>query len=36
MILEFNGKIWYWRGPAPWFFVTVPADESSEIKRKPT
>jgi hypothetical protein len=32
MIIEFNGDIIYWRGPAPWYFVAVPADESSEIK----
>ncbi len=30
--VEFSGEIWYWRGPAPWFFVTVPAEESSQIK----
>jgi len=24
MELEFSGEIWYWRGPAPWYFVTVP------------
>jgi hypothetical protein len=30
--IEFNGKIWYWRGPAPFFFVTVPGKESSDIK----
>lgn len=30
--LEFSGKIWYWRGPSPFFFVTIPADESAEIK----
>ena len=27
MNIEFNGKIWFWRGPAPWYFVTVPAQE---------
>lgn len=32
MNIEFNDKIWYWRGPAPWFFVTVPADASGDIK----
>lgn len=32
MIIEFNGDIIYWRGPAPWYFVAVPAEESSEIK----
>lgn len=31
--LEFSDKIWFWRGPAPWFFVTIPAQQSSEIKR---
>jgi hypothetical protein len=32
MNIEFNGKIWYWRGPAPWFFVTVPAKQSRDLK----
>ena len=32
MNLEFNGKLWFWRGPAPWFFVTVPAEQSSDLK----
>ena len=32
MIIEFNGKIWYWRGPAPWYFVTVPAKLSRGLK----
>jgi hypothetical protein len=32
MNIEFNGKIWFWKGPAPWFFVTVPAKESSDLK----
>ncbi len=32
MNIEFTGKIWYWRGPSPYYFVTVPAGESSEIK----
>jgi hypothetical protein len=32
MIIEFNGEIWYWRGPAPWFFVTVPEKQSSDLK----
>ncbi len=32
MIFEFNGKIWYWRGPSPYYFVTVPAEQSSELK----
>jgi hypothetical protein len=29
--LEFSGEIWYWKGPAPWHFVTVPVDECHEL-----
>lgn len=32
MIIQFTGKIFYWRGPSPFYFVTVPTDESQEIK----
>ena len=32
MHIEFSGKIIFWRGPAPWFFVKVPAKHSREIK----
>jgi hypothetical protein len=32
MNLKFNGKIWYWRGPAPYHFVTIPAEESHDLK----
>jgi hypothetical protein len=32
MHVEFSGKIIFWRGPAPWFFVTVPAKHSRDIK----
>ena len=32
MNIEFNGKIWFWKGPAPWFFVTVPAKQSRDLK----
>jgi Domain of unknown function (DUF1905) len=31
MNLEFSGEMWFWKGPAPWHFVTVPDDESAEI-----
>ena len=31
MNIEFDGKIWFWRGPAPWYFVTIPAEQSNEI-----
>ncbi|MBX3050444.1 MAG: DUF1905 domain-containing protein [Caldilineaceae bacterium] len=30
--LEFSGEIWYWRGPAPWYFVTVPDEECRALK----
>jgi len=33
MRFEFEAQVWYWRGPAPWYFVTVPAFPSQEIKR---
>lgn len=32
MRIEFSGAIWYWRGPAPFTFVTVPEDESRDLK----
>jgi len=30
--LEFSAELWHWRGPAPYHFVTVPADESAELR----
>ena len=30
--LEFAGELWYWRGPSPYHFVTVPADGSARLK----
>ena len=32
MNVEFSGPIWHWRGPAPFYFVTVPADESDALR----
>jgi Domain of unknown function (DUF1905) len=32
MVIKFKGKIFYWRGPTPYLFVTVPAKQSQEIK----
>ena len=32
MEFEFNGPIWFWRGPAPWYFVTIPAEQSSDLR----
>ncbi|WP_431030697.1 DUF1905 domain-containing protein [Plantibacter sp. RU18] len=31
MELRFSGAVWYWRGPAPFHFVTVPPEESEQI-----
>ncbi|GAA0586867.1 DUF1905 domain-containing protein [Kribbella sandramycini] len=30
--LTFTGEIWYWRGPAPYYFVTVPDEESAYLE----
>jgi hypothetical protein len=32
MNLEFRGEIWFWKGPAPWYFVTVPEEESRVLE----
>lgn len=32
MIFEFSGKIFHWRGPAPFLFVAVPEKQSRDIK----
>src|SRR5215470_10441662 len=29
---EFSGAIWYWRGPSPYHFLTVPEAQSKELK----
>ncbi len=31
MRLDFDGELWFWRGPSPFHFVTVPGNESAEI-----
>jgi hypothetical protein len=31
MVIEFNGEIWFWHGPAPWYFVTIPEEQSSDL-----
>jgi hypothetical protein len=31
MELTFRGEVWYWRGPAPFHFVTVPPPEAELI-----
>jgi hypothetical protein len=32
MVIEFSGKIWFWKGPSPFFFVTIPVEQSRDIK----
>ena len=32
MTFEFSGEVWCWRGPAPFYFVTVPEPAAHEIK----
>jgi hypothetical protein len=32
MDLEFSGDIWYWRGPSPFYFVTVPEDGCAALR----
>lgn len=29
---EFGGELWEWRGPAPYYFVSVPDQESEDIR----
>lgn len=31
MDLEFSGEMWFWKGPAPWHFITVPDEDCSEL-----
>jgi hypothetical protein len=30
--LEFTGALWFWRGPSPFYFVSVPEAESAQIQ----
>lgn len=32
MEFEFSNEIWEWRGPAPFYFVSVPEDQAEEIR----
>ena len=32
MDIEFEGEIIYWRGPAPFYFVAVPPEQSQDIQ----
>ena len=30
--IEFDGELWYWRGPAPYHFVTVSEEASADLR----
>jgi len=32
MDLQFSGEMWFWKGPAPWYFVTVPEEECDQLE----
>lgn len=32
MTHQFEADVWYWRGPAPFFFATVPPEIAAEIR----
>ncbi len=32
MNLDFSSEIWFWKGPAPWYFVTVPAEQCHDLQ----
>jgi hypothetical protein len=32
MDLEFSGELWFWRGPAPWHFVTVADEQCGQLQ----
>jgi hypothetical protein len=32
MNVEFTGEVWFWRGPAPWHFITVPDEHCRNLE----
>ncbi|HEV7205432.1 MAG TPA: DUF1905 domain-containing protein [Jatrophihabitans sp.] len=32
MDLEIQGEIWFWKGPSPWHFVSVPDDAAAALE----
>jgi hypothetical protein len=34
MDFEFDGPVWWWRGPSPWHFVSIPEELSALIKER--
>jgi hypothetical protein len=31
MDLKFSGELWFWKGPAPWHFITVPDEDCCDL-----
>ena len=36
MQFDFTGEIWFWRGPSPFYFITVPEDECGLLREEST
>ena len=34
MEVDFTGELWFWRGPAPFYFITVPGAECLILKEE--
>ena len=32
MNLEFVAEIWFWKGPSPFYFITVPEEDSLDLE----
>lgn len=32
MDIAFTGEVWHWRGPSPFYFVTVPDPQSADLQ----
>jgi Domain of unknown function (DUF1905) len=32
MNCEFSGDIWFWKGPSPWYFITVPEELCADLE----
>ncbi len=32
MEIEFSGELWFWRGPSPWHFITVPDGPCEQLR----
>jgi hypothetical protein len=32
--IEFNGEMFEWRGPSPYYFISIPVSESKKIKER--